>query len=195
MTDELLQQDSGTDEAGKQTAKQENTQPEQSGEVPKFTQSQLDAILKDRLAREEKKRAEATENAKREAEEKELKEKQEWQKIAEAKEAEAKTLQQQLNDLTHKQLQADIAAKVGLPSAFATRLQGNTAEELEADAKALLENLPKPEQKQKSPGLHPTNPGGQDRQPQKTSQQLIQDLYGNEDVWGGGGVRAASEEK
>ena len=72
---------------------------------------------------------------KKEATEQELKEKQEWQKIAEAKEAEAKTLQQQLEALNRKQLQADIAAKIGLPSTLASRLQGNTAEELEADAK------------------------------------------------------------
>ena len=194
MTDELLQQDSA-DEAGKQTPKQEHTQPEQSGEVAKFTQSQMDAIIKDRLAREEKKRAEATDKAKKEATEQELKEKQEWQKIAEAKEAEAKTLQQQLEALNRKQLQAEIAARVGLPNALASRLQGNTAEELEADAQALLETLPKAEQKQKSPGLHPTNPGGQDKQPQMTSQQMIQKLYGDVDVWGGGGVRAASDEK
>lgn len=194
MSEKEPLQNSGTDENGNTEAKQENTQPEQSGEQPKFTQSQLDAILKDRLAREEKKRAEAAEKAKREATEQELKEKQEWQKIAEAKEAEAKTLQQQLNELTHKQLQADIAAKVGLPSVLATRLQGNTPEELEADAKALLETLPKAESKQKSPGLHPTNPGGTDKDPNLTAQQLIQKLYGEHDIWGGGGVRAASEQ-
>lgn len=194
MTDELLEKDSA-DEAGKQTPKQEHTQPDQSGEVAKFTQSQLDAIIKDRLAREEKKRAEISDKAKKEATEQELKEKQEWQKIAEAKEAEAKTLQQQLEALNRKQLQADIAAKIGLPSTLASRLQGNTAEELEADAKALLETLPKAEQKQKSPGLHATNPGGQTAQPQMTSQQLVQQLYGDVDVWGGGGVRSASDEK
>lgn len=193
MTDEPLQ-NSGTDDPGKQEAKPE-TQPEKDGEQPKFTQSQLDAILKDRLAREEKKRAEATEKAKRDAEEKELKEKQEWQKIAENKDNELKTIQAQLKALERKQLQADIAAKIGLPTALATRLQGETAEELEADAKALLETLPKNEQKPKSPGLHPTNPGGQDRQPaNKTAQQLINEMRGNVDIFGGGGVRSASEE-
>ena len=28
-----------------------------------------------------------------------------------------------------------------------------------------------------------------------TSQQLVQQLYGDVDVWGGGGVRSASDEK
>ncbi len=53
-----------------------------------------------------------------------------------------------------------IAAKVGLPLAFASRLQGETPEELEADAKSLLEALPKPPPEKKLPNISATNPGG-----------------------------------
>lgn len=49
-----------------------------------------------------------------------------------------------------------IADKVGLPAVLASRLQGETEEELEVDAKALLETLPKPAKA--SPGVV-TNPG------------------------------------
>lgn len=56
---------------------------------------------------------------------------------------------------------AGIAAKFGLPAPLAERLKGETPEEMEADAKALLEALPKPQAqepaKPKTPG--PVNPG------------------------------------
>ena len=53
--------------------------------------------------------------------------------------------------------QRAVAEKVGLPAAFAERLQGETLEELEADAKKLLEVIPKAP---KQPNINPTNPGG-----------------------------------
>ena len=55
-------------------------------------------------------------------------------------------------------LQRQAAEKLGLPLAFASRLTGETPEELEADAKLLFEALPKAEKK--TPNLSPTNPGG-----------------------------------
>lgn len=51
---------------------------------------------------------------------------------------------------------AQIAARLGLPEALANRLQGETPEEMEADAKAILEALPKPTKP--NPGVVP-NPG------------------------------------
>lgn len=55
-----------------------------------------------------------------------------------------------------KEAKLNVARKVGLPDAFAARLQGETPEELEADAKLILEALPKPDKP--APGIHPTNP-------------------------------------
>jgi cytochrome c556 len=52
-------------------------------------------------------------------------------------------------------LQRDAATKHNLPAELASRLKGETPEELEADAKALAELLPKP----KTPPLKPTYPG------------------------------------
>ncbi len=51
---------------------------------------------------------------------------------------------------------SEIASRLGLPPALAKRLQGETPEEIEADAKALLETLPKPAKP--GPGIIP-NPG------------------------------------
>ena len=74
--------------------------------------------------------------------------------------ARAAELEAQLNAVTRRQMQSEIAAKVGLPPAFASRLVGETAEEMEADALAILEALPKPQQPAVlSPGIIPTNPG------------------------------------
>jgi len=52
-------------------------------------------------------------------------------------------------------LRRDAAEKTKLPAAFADRLQGETPEELEADALKLLEAMPKPV----APKLNTTNPG------------------------------------
>ena len=48
-----------------------------------------------------------------------------------------------LNQLTIKAQQREVADRVGLPAVFASRVQGETPEEMEADAKLLLEALPK----------------------------------------------------
>jgi predicted RNase H-like HicB family nuclease len=55
-------------------------------------------------------------------------------------------------------LKQSTASKLGLPEILANRLQGETPEEIEADAKQLLETLPK-----KTSTASATNPGG-DRQ-------------------------------
>lgn len=53
-----------------------------------------------------------------------------------------------------------IAVKVGLPDVLATRITGETDEELEADARAILEALPKAEKpERRAPGIQPSNPG------------------------------------
>jgi hypothetical protein len=89
-------------------------------------------------------------------------------KRKEAEMTELQKLQAQL-EATNKALHAKelaearraAADKVGLPAALANRLQGETPEELEADAQALLDTLPKPQPtepaKPKSPGI--VNPG------------------------------------
>ncbi len=59
-------------------------------------------------------------------------------------------------------LKQSTASKLGLPEVLALRLQGETPEEIEADAKQLLETLPK-----KPNPASATNPGG-DRQVAET---------------------------
>lgn len=90
--------------------------------------------------------------------------------------SEVERLQKQLADITGKaarlereSLQRSIAEKTGLPTAFAARLQGETPEEMEADAKALLEAMPKPTKA--PPAINPTNPGAS-RQVGETEVQM-----------------------
>jgi chromosome segregation ATPase len=70
--------------------------------------------------------------------------------------AELKETQKQLKKSHTDALKRTIAEKTGLPAVLADRLTGETPEALEADAKALLEALPK----KKAPTLSTTNPGG-----------------------------------
>ena len=72
------------------------------------------------------------------------------------------------------QRRSNIAAKVDLPAGLAGRLQGETDEEIEADAKFLLSQLPK----QTAPKLNPTNPGGEAKVP--TEDALRKSLYGSQ---------------
>jgi hypothetical protein len=97
------------------------------------------------------------------------------QKRKEAEMTELQKLQAELEktkgELKLKQL-ADMkraaAEKVQLPMVFADRLQGETPEELEADAKKILEALPKAP---KAPAIGATNPGSGASQGETYDQQ------------------------
>ena len=108
----------------------------------------------------------ASEEAERKRKEAEMSELEKAQKRAEEAEQKAAKLERQA-------LQQEIAAKVGLPAKLASRLQGETPEEMEADAKEILETLPKPAKP--SPGIVPTNPGA-NGQAGETDAQLRQRL-------------------
>jgi len=64
-------------------------------------------------------------------------------------------LKQRLTNVERREMQSRIATKVGLPGAFASRIQGETEDDMETDAKALLAAMPP----QVAPKLPPTNPG------------------------------------
>ena len=70
---------------------------------------------------------------------------------------EAETLRAQAAEAQRSVLQRDIAAEVGLPAMFAARIVGADRDAMLADAKALLEAMPKAPKS--APG-NATNPGG-----------------------------------
>lgn len=91
------------------------------------------------------------------AEQKALAERGEYQKLYEAETATRADLEKQiaaLNDRIRSQelaaLRQQVAAEKSLPASLAERLRGETAEELAADADALLAALPRPV----APGLN-----------------------------------------
>ena len=65
-------------------------------------------------------------------------------------------LQSELTAKTVRTMQIEVAAKLGLPAALSDRLHGETLEEMEEDAKAILEVLPK---QKAAPNTGATNPG------------------------------------
>lgn len=82
--------------------------------------------------------------------------------------------QQKAKTLEIASLQRQAAEKHGLPPALASRLKGETLEELEADASDLVKTLPKP-QAQK---LNPTNPGAEASQSGETVDERRKRLLG-----------------
>jgi hypothetical protein len=114
----------------------------------------------ERLAKElqERNREEATRRKKLEALEKAEQERQEASK-SELEKANDRAAKAEADAKSTKlaMLRRDVAAKVGLPAVLADRLKGETVDEIEADATALLETLPKADQKKQST-INPTNP-------------------------------------
>lgn len=120
-------------------------------------QAAVNKMIADRLKRKEEADEKKAADEKAKAEEAKLKEQNEWKLLAEKHQAELEKTKAELaaRDLAEKK--RTIAAKYNIPDQLATRLVGSTDEEIEADAKALAETLPKAEQKKASPG--PTHPG------------------------------------
>ena len=95
----------------------------------------------------------------------------------EKEKARAEKAEAELRKLERQAMQREIAEKVGLPASLALRLQGESAEEIEADAKALLETLPKAEKK--TTALSATNPGV-NAGTHETDAQKRERLFGNQ---------------
>ena len=129
-------------------------------EPPKEPKVETAEELKARLAEVERQLANKKDEAERLHKKTEKYEKEEADRLkaqmtelerANAERDEAKRL---LGELQIKETKRAIAEKTGLPLSFADRLQGATPDELEADAKKLLEAMPKP----KIQPIGPTSP-------------------------------------
>lgn len=122
-------------------------QPEQQPETKK---AETVDELKARLSELERSLANKTEESARvhkklekyEAAEKE-RQQAEMTEIEKAQQRAAE-LEAENQQLKRKELQRAVALEVGLPAAFADRVQGTTPEEMAEDAKKLLEAMPKP---------------------------------------------------
>lgn len=133
-------------QAGQQGGGDPGGQPggDPPGPVPYDRFKQINDELKQ--ARDQLAQAQA---AQKQAQEKELKDKEQWKTLAEQREAELKA-----ERLARTRL--EVATRKGVPADLAGRLQGETAEEMEKDADALLQYL-KPKS---GPGVPPGSSGG-----------------------------------
>lgn len=110
----------------------------------KFSQDEVNNIIKERLEREKSRSETAAKKAADEAMRKAAEEQGEFKKLYETVLQEKQAAEARAQALELATLRRDIAAKVGLPAGLASRLQGDNELDLEADAKALLATLPKP---------------------------------------------------
>jgi len=78
-----------------------------------------------------------------EAKKAELAEQQQYQQLYEQEKQRAAQIEAQMKQMQHDHLRQRIATEAGLPAVFAARLMGETEEELRADAKAMLDEMPK----------------------------------------------------
>lgn len=109
-----------------------------------FTQADIDRIIKDRLEQERGKSEKAAQKAQADAEAKVLAEQGKYKELFEKQQAELQTAQSEAKSAATKLLQQQAATDAGFPLKQSHRLKGETLEEMVADAKAFLAELPKP---------------------------------------------------
>lgn len=148
-------------ESETQTPTHEQAQPDATGEKAErmFTKAEVEALVRDRLAGAQRKADEQAAKARADAEAKALREQGEYKTLYEKLQAELDAERQRTRELELAGLRRDVAAKFQLPDGLARRLQGETLEELEADAQDLLAAIPKPQAPNINAGNAPANVG------------------------------------
>lgn len=119
------------------------TAPAQSGDDKKFTQAELEAIIKDRLGREREKAAKEAEKAKIDLERKAAEEQGQFKALYEQVKAEVEAAKREVEQVRLDSLRDRVGREFGLPEAIAKRLVGNDEAELKADAATIAAALPK----------------------------------------------------
>ena len=150
----MADETAGTPDAGTQDESQSSTPPTNDGtpagtqgetaQTRTFSQADVDRLIAERLEREKGKATKAADAARAEAERKSAEEQGKWKELYEKQQSELTQAQAKARELELGKQRSDVAAKVGLPVALADRLRGETPEEMETDAKAMLAALPKP---------------------------------------------------
>ncbi len=125
------------------TAEIVDTTPASGQSEKLFTQADIDKLIKERLDREKSKSEKAIATAKAEAEKQALEQQGNFQKLYETEKAEREKALAEMSALHLANMRREVAAAYNVPNGLANRLQGTTREELEADAKSLMDALPK----------------------------------------------------
>ena len=144
MTDEtsttaVPEQAPDTPTAGENQQGQPAPAPERT-----FTQSDVDRIINERIAKERTKAEGLATKAREEAERKAAEEQGKYQELYEAAQKRIADTEAKLHAAEIASIKREVAARLNMPQALANRLQGETMEDIEADAKDLMSALPKP---------------------------------------------------
>jgi len=116
----------------------------QTAEAKTFTQADIDRIVKERLDRAQRQADEKMAKAQAETEAKALAEQGKFKELYEKQQAELAKSAERIRAMELDTLRRGVAGRLGLPEPLIDRLRGETAEDIEADAKALLAAIPKP---------------------------------------------------
>jgi hypothetical protein len=133
------------DATGTNGGEQQTTGQQQPVGDKTYTQADIDRIIGDRLAKERAKQETQAKKTQEEADRKAAEQQGQYEKLYKETQAKLEAAEAKARIAEHRELQRQAAEKVGLPAAFASRLLGESPEDLEADAKTLLASLPKPQ--------------------------------------------------
>ena len=109
-----------------------------------FTQADVDRIITERLAKEKAKAESMATKAREDAERKAAEEQGKFRELYEAAQQRIAETEARLKAAEIASIKREVAGKLNMPQALANRLQGETLEEIEADAKELMAAMPKP---------------------------------------------------
>lgn len=148
MADE---QDITTEQESEAQAEQPDVQEPANGTDPEttetpektFTAAQVEAMIRERMERQERKAARVAEQAAEEAKRKAAEEQGEFKTLYEDTQEQLAEAQKRLAEMERASMRREAVDKTGLPAALADRLQGDTLEEMVEDAKTLLAAMPK----------------------------------------------------
>ncbi len=113
------------------------------GEGKRFTQDDLDRIVKERLDRAKAQADKAAAQAAEEAQRKAAEEQGQYKELYEKMQAQLQDAESKAAELERAALRREAADKAGLPAALADRLRGDTVEDMIGDAKEILSAMPK----------------------------------------------------
>lgn len=128
---------------------------------PKFTQADVDRIIKERLDKAKAAADKQAENARAEAERKAAEEQGEFKKLYETEKANREKAEAEKARIERERLIDRIAATHALPAELRDRLRGESEEELNADAEQLA-RLVKAETRRTPPASEAQRNGGSD---------------------------------
>jgi S-adenosylmethionine:diacylglycerol 3-amino-3-carboxypropyl transferase len=111
-------------------------------EEPKFTQAEVDRIIKERLEREKRKREEALERERQEAERKRLEEQEQYKELYEKLKAELAEKEAKALEASKRALLAQAGYTEGQVNRYVKYITGNTEEELKASLEELKADIP-----------------------------------------------------